>query len=63
MCIKIDNVPRTDDAPMDPTVPTILTNAMATARFADDSDIELLIHAILVIGTLEDWAMKNLQLL
>ena len=54
MCIKIDNVPRTYDAPMDPTVPTILTNATATARFADDSDIELLIHAILVIGMLED---------
>ena len=44
-------------------VPAILTNATATARFADDSDIELLVHAILVIGTLEDWAMKNLQLL
>ena len=62
MSIKIDNDPRTCDAPMDATVPIILTNAMATARFTDDS-IELLVHARLVIGMLEDWAMKNLQLL
>ena len=63
MWIKINNDLRTYDALMDPGVPTILTNATATARFADDSDIELLVHARLVIGTLEDWAMKNLQLL
>ena len=63
MCIKIDDVPRTYDAPMDPTVPMILANATATARFADDSDIELLTQAILATSTPEDWVMKNLQLL
>ena len=53
MRVKIDDDPRTYDAPMDPTVPRTLTNAMATARLAGDSDIELLTHARLVTYTTE----------
>ena len=40
----IDNLLRTYEAPMNPTVPTTLTKAKETARL-DDSGIELLTHA------------------
>ena len=35
----------THGAPINPKVPVVLTNARATARLDDESDIELLTHA------------------
>ena len=45
----IDNLMRTYEAPIDPTVSATLTKAKATACL-DDSGIELLTHAKMTTG-------------